>query len=204
MCYLIQAYMQNWAPKNITFILPRKGYEMLGNNNLSICELINLALKLPLDNNNYLSPRFASEKKNVENFIERHNIIKGKALILAPFAVSVTQISDNVFWEIIAKRYKSKGYTVITNLQNSNELPIQGTEGAFLSLDEIFILAEYCGHFIGLRSGLCDLLAFSTCEMIVVYPQNKGNVWKEKYTFSNMFFEKDIVEIMEADLVQCI
>lgn len=189
---------QKSVPANIHFILPPDGEQLLGYKNLSICDLVNISVGLPDTAVTYEEPQFNWKPDRKAEIIKQYNLLKDKTVIFAPYAVSVPLISKNL-WNQLVEHYQKKGFRVLTNVKDNSEDPLDGTEGISLRLDEMYFVAEYGGHFVGLRSGLCDLLAYSKCCMTVVYPANKSKDWRNKYTFSNMFFEKKIEEISEDD-----
>lgn len=186
------------VPGNIHFILPPDGEQLLGYKNLSICDLVNISMNLPDAAVTYEKPQFSWNPDRKEKIIKQYNLLEDKTVILAPYAVSVPLISKDL-WNQLVEYYYKKGFRVLTNVRDDSEHPLDGTEGISLRLDEMYFAAEYGGYFVGLRSGLCDLLAYSKCRMTVIYPANKSKDWKNKYTFSNMFFEKEIEEVSEDD-----
>lgn len=92
----------------------------------------------------------------------------GKAVILSPYAKSVTALPTAV-WEQIIKDYASRGYRCYTNI-TGEETPLKGTEAISPSILEIRSVVERAGTFIGIRSGLCDVLELAEAEKIVLYP----------------------------------
>ncbi|MDR1539268.1 MAG: hypothetical protein LBU32_14965 [Clostridiales bacterium] len=103
-----------------------------------------------------------------QGFEKTERIIKNKTLILAPYAKSVAEPPDS-FWESIAKKWHEKGYLVLTSV-NSDENPIKGTLPLSLPLGQMVPAVERAGAFIGLRSGLCDIVHTSRCRKIAVFP----------------------------------
>ncbi|WP_283680823.1 hypothetical protein [Parablautia sp. Marseille-Q6255] len=189
---------QKMLPRNIHFILPPDGEQLLGYKDLSICDLVNISMGIPDTALTYEQPQFSWKPDRKEEIIKQYHLLEGKTVILAPYAVSVPLISKDL-WNQLVEHYHKKGFQVLTNVKDNSEYPLDGTEGISLRLDEMYLATEYGGYFVGLRSGLCDLLAYSKCCMTVVYPANKSKDWRDKYTFSNMFFEKKIEEISEED-----
>ncbi len=108
-------------------------------------------------------------------FAGAERFAEGKTVIIAPYAKSVIA-PPAAFWERLAQKYRRDGYMVFTNV-NGDERPIAGTEPLAVPLNQLKAAAEYAGCFIGLRSGLCDMLyAAAACRKIVVFPN---------YFFSN-------------------
>jgi hypothetical protein len=101
--------------------------------------------------------------------LQNHAYIpKGKSVILSPFAKSVVELPSG-FWEKISADYSAQGYTIFTNV-TSNEQPVEGTTPLKISISQMFAAAEFAGTFIGIRSGLCDVLYAADCRKIVVFP----------------------------------
>lgn len=97
-----------------------------------------------------------------------NKIPKGKSVILSPYAKSVTAIPGHV-WRQIVEDYTEQGFQCFTNVVG-DEKPLEGTLPVSPKLAEIQPLAEYAGTFIGIRSGLCDVLRYADCMKIALYP----------------------------------
>lgn len=115
-------------------------------------------------------------EKNVAGYIptrqERYEdyteMIPGRSVILAPYAKSVVGVSHDI-WGKIVDHYKAKNYRVYTNVAGE-ELPIARTIPINASLQKMRSVVEYAGTFIGIRSGLCDVLKEADCRKIALYP----------------------------------
>jgi hypothetical protein len=101
-------------------------------------------------------------------FENREQIPKGRAVILSPHAKSVVK-PESGFWEEIAENYSRQGFKIHTNT-SGDETPIRGTEPLCAPLAQMTAAAEHAGTFIGLRSGLCDVLFSANCRKVVVFP----------------------------------
>ena len=101
-------------------------------------------------------------------FHDREQIQKGKAVILSPYAKSVVSLPDNV-WSQIVEDYAGRGFQCFTNVAGE-ETPLEGTLPIRSELAEMQPLVEYAGTFIGIRSGLCDVLRYADCRKIALYP----------------------------------
>lgn len=89
------------------------------------------------------------------------------AVILMPYAASVTQIPD-MFWEILAEFLKDKAYRLYTNIKDSTEKPVKGTAVLTGDLNTLVGLCERSYAVICLRSGICDVLAFTSTQLFVI------------------------------------
>lgn len=95
-------------------------------------------------------------------------LVKGRTVILSPYAKSVAAPPDG-YWETLADGYVREGWTVLTNVAK-DEAPVGGTQPLSLPVSQMIAAAEYAGCFIGLRSGLCDVLAAANCRKVMVFP----------------------------------
>lgn len=93
---------------------------------------------------------------------------KGKSVIIAPYAKSVTNIPKDYWYEVI-NRYNDMGYKVFTNAVGEEET-LEGTARLEIPLAQMQSAVEYAGTFIGLRSGLCDVIQYADCKKIALYP----------------------------------
>ena len=95
-------------------------------------------------------------------------IPKGKSVILSPYAKSVVSLPDYV-WQQIIKSCTSKGYKCFTNVVG-DEVALAGTTPISPSIAEIKSVVEHAGTFIGIRSGLCDVIRCANAKKIALYP----------------------------------
>lgn len=105
---------------------------------------------------------------NLADFEDKALIARGKAVIIAPYANSVVQ-SPPEFWGKLVSDYKRQGFQVVTNIFG-NEKVLDGTEPIVIPLKSLISAVEFAGHFIGLRSGLCDIVSAANCRKTVVFP----------------------------------
>lgn len=92
---------------------------------------------------------------------------KGKTVILSPYANTVSEL-PLVFWTDLAKKLIDMNYTVATNVSKRQEA-IPGTVRLEMPLQDLGDYFEYAGNFVGLRSGLCDIIGHTNCRQIVLY-----------------------------------
>lgn len=124
--------------------------------------------------------------QNFAPFENTAEIPRNSSVILAPFAKSVVGLPGD-FWEKIAADYASRGFSVYTNIAGG-ETPIRGTVSLTIPLKQIVPAAEFAGTFVGVRSGLCDLLTSANCNKFVVFPDAFYSSYKFK---SAQFFRLD-------------
>jgi hypothetical protein len=116
---------------------------------------------LPLGTRPYMPT--CLEKYEKLSLIEKNN-----AVIFSPYAKSVTTF-DETFWKPIVEDYLQKGFQCFTNVVG-DEKALEGTLPISPSISEIQSVVERAGHFIGIRSGLCDVIRYADCEKIALYP----------------------------------
>lgn len=95
-------------------------------------------------------------------------IRQGRAVILSPYAKSVTELPDAV-WAQIVESFLGRGYQCYTNVVGDEE-PLPGTMPLSPSISEMKSVVEWAGIFIGIRSGLCDVLKTANCRKVALYP----------------------------------
>ena len=105
---------------------------------------------------------------NLKQYDKLSEIPYKQSVILSPYAKSVTNISME-YWEKIISYCKEKGYSIYTNV-TSEEIELTGTKRLEVALNEIQSVVEHAGTFIGLRSGLCDVIKYADCKKIALYP----------------------------------
>ena len=82
-------------------------------------------------------------------------------------------------WARIVAHFQAKGYSCYTNVAGE-ERPLPGTRPICPAISEIQAAAEQAGVFVGLRSGLCDVIQTASCRKIALYPEYyySGTQWK--------------------------
>lgn len=105
---------------------------------------------------------------NFKVYRELDKIPKHGAVILSPYAKSVTALHSDV-WTRIVNFYKSLGKVCYTNVVG-DEVPIQGTIAISPQIAELKSVVEQAGIFVGIRSGLCDVIKTADARKIALYP----------------------------------
>lgn len=95
-------------------------------------------------------------------------IPRGRTVLLAPHAKSVVPVPWS-FWEQTAERHTSQG-DVVATLVHGDEDPVPGTLPLEIPIPEILDAVEHAGTFIGLRSGLCDVVHTARARKVHVFP----------------------------------
>ncbi len=95
-------------------------------------------------------------------------IEEGKSVVFSPYAKSVTAIDAGI-WKDAVSYYSGEGFKCFTNVVG-DEAPLEGTEALDVPLPEMISVLEKAGTFIGIRSGLCDVVRTANCKKIALYP----------------------------------
>ena len=107
----------------------------------------------------------------LQDYNGKIRLVHTKTVIISPYAKSVTKIPDNV-WVTIADEYRKKGFMVCTNVSGGED-PINATIPLEIPINQVISAVEYAGHFIGIRSGLCDIIHTAKCKKTVVFRDNE-------------------------------
>lgn len=100
---------------------------------------------------------------------EAYTLDRERTIILAPYANTVPNLEET-FWEKLASelKKKNKDYVFYTNVAAPNEKVIPGTAPIITDFSELMYIADKVKCFIGLRSGIFDLLAFTNARLLYV------------------------------------
>ncbi len=133
-------------------------YKFIPFNNIYCCGVFGLPKEtVPVE---------ASVFKEYNNLNE---IPKNKSVIISPYAKSVTALPE-MLWRQIVESYTKKGYKCFTNVVG-DELPLEGTIPISPKISEMKSVVEQGGVFIGIRSGLCDVIRTVNARKIALYPE---------------------------------
>lgn len=110
--------------------------------------------------------------RNFDQLIRQYNLRKGHTVLIAPDAVSCSIDLRDMAWVCVADLCVQAGYDVLFNVDEAGRFGKYPT--VFLSIVETLSFIEEGGNFIGLRSGLCDVMAaFTDVNALIIYPNNK-------------------------------
>lgn len=109
---------------------------------------------------------------NFDQIAQRFDLHKEKTVLIAPDAVSCSVPLSDAAWIHIADICAQEGYQALFNAEQEGRFGKYPT--AFLPMVETLNLIAEGGNFIGLRSGLCDVMAaFTDVNGLIIYPNNK-------------------------------
>lgn len=98
-----------------------------------------------------------------------YNIKQGKTVLVAPYSDSIPSL-DKKEWEFLVIHLQAMGYEVLSNCTDF-ESALKGTRAVNIQYEEIIPFLEYCGYFISIRSGLCDIVCTAKCRKIILHPK---------------------------------
>ena len=174
--------------KKMSYILPNKAIDKLYESS-TIFELIGETLGL--NSEKYISPEFTISLECISKIKKELGIENCRFVIIAPDAVSVSSVSEEIWRRIVSECHKN-GMLVLENAASKSQVKF-GDKRIFLQLDEMYEIAKEANAFYSVRSGLCDLLAFSKVPMTVFYPSEE---FLKLYSFKNMPFSNHVNEIV--------
>jgi len=149
------------------------------------------------DNAQYELPPRKDWQHEIDELFQRHNLVKGKTVILSPYSNTLFELPGD-FWEAIALHCKELGYSVCTNCAAKNEKPVKETEAVFFPLGMAVDFVEAAGCFVGIRSGLCDVISSAKAKKIILYEKD-GYFYKsspyEYFSLKKMGLCEDAVEL---------
>lgn len=116
---------------------------------------------------------------------DKYFLNKKHTIILAPYANSISNL-DETFWARLATELIGKDYVLYTNVSNPREKVIQGTAPMTTTFSEVIYLAEKVNCFIGMRSGLFDLLAFTNARLLYVLTGMELWYYDLKFDYSHL------------------
>ncbi len=99
---------------------------------------------------------------------ETYTLDKKRTIIFAPYSSSTDSLQETFWAELVAELARKKDYVFYTNVATPAEKVIPGTAPMTTTFPELTYLAENVNCFIGLRSGLFDLLAFTNARLLYV------------------------------------
>lgn len=191
------------------FKMGQNGYVM--NENLSFIDRYKEdVFGLPL-NTEFVPPIIGTltdyQKKQLD---ETYILNKERTIILAPYANSMKNLEESFWVKLVAELIKkNKDYILYTNVSNPYEKVIPGTTPIVTNFQELMYLAEKVNCFIGLRSGIFDLLALTNAKLLYVLRNirnwhndlkiNFNHVNSRAFYIANTYERENILAFMEQN-----
>jgi hypothetical protein len=115
-------------------------------------------------------PSCGDYSTEVDELLQKNGLLKGKTVVLSPYSNTLFDLPDDV-WRRIVEHCHASGYTVCTNCAGT-EKPVSGTPAVFFPLNQAIAFLDAAGYFIGVRSGMCDIISASSCKKAILYEKD--------------------------------
>jgi hypothetical protein len=161
---------------------------------LSLVDIYKIALKLD-ESANLEKPNFNIYNiSKAKDFLNKIDFDPAKTVIIMPDAASIPMISFDLWNEIIAK-LRHHNFNIIINSANKNNFQADEKKVIFLDVElkEIVAISMIAASTISIRSGICDLLAFSNVNLLALYPDLQS---QKTYSLNNIFKDGNFSEII--------
>ena len=112
---------------------------------------------------------FRTLDNQLKRELRNRGMVPGRTVIISPYAYCVKAVSP-LFWILLAKDLEMRGYKVFVMLEPRVERNEFKLKEIFFSYEDSAAVLEYAGHFIGLRSGFCDIVSDAKCNKVILYP----------------------------------
>ena len=149
----------------------------------------------------WTQPVFPCDAGEIDAIFERNGLVPGRTVLLAPYARGGDMCGISMaFYAEFADSLQTEGYTVCTNAGGgTKEPPVPGTKPLLVPYRLMRPFCERAGTFIGLRSGLCDIVSGAGCKKVVIYGDvlcpSVAATYKEFFSLRNMGLCGDAVEV---------
>lgn len=117
-------------------------------------------------------PENENSRAQAEEFMKENRLTFGKTAIVSPYANTITGLEDDV-WNCIVQCLQNKGYDVYTNSTGEKEPALLNTKPLAFPIEIAREVVEYAGVFVGIRSGLCDVIESAKAKIFVLYPNRR-------------------------------
>lgn len=146
--------------------------------------------------------QFDFYQENADPLFESYGLKKGRTVLLAPYSGTYKSFSMEQ-WKQLAVLLTEKGYSVCTNTAGTESMAVEGTVAVSIPYSRLTDFMSKAGFFIGIRSGLCDIVSVSSAVMIVLYPINLGveeGFWYRFFSLEKMELRREKLLELEYDL----
>ncbi len=127
-------------------------------------------------------PSFRGESALTQPLFRRNGLREGRTVLLAPSARTLPDLPAS-FWRALALRLRAAGWDVALNCQRGSK-SLADTVPLCVPYAVLVPFVERAGAFIGIRSGLCEVVSSARCRKIIVYPRKRQGAGSAKDFFS--------------------
>ena len=118
---------------------------------------------------NYDLPYVSCNQWDLKKYCDELGIVRGKTVVLAPESASCSSLGWDK-WSALIDLFRANGLSVVINASNPS-LVVDGVKTVLIPYHLLLGVLNEAGYFLGIRSGLCDIIAGSFCKKIVLYPK---------------------------------
>ena len=147
------------------------------------------------DESDEIHPPQTRQSDYAESLFCKLGLKKGRTVILAPYAGSFKSDISLSTWEEIDMGLRKKGYSVCTNSAGANEPAVGKSTPIIFPYKEAVNVLNYAGGFIGLRSGLCDVVSSSEAKQVVIYENSFSAVDMSFFGIRKMGLNDSVIEV---------
>ena len=117
-------------------------------------------------------PAFSKDEKVIMDLFSKKGLSLGNTILISPYSTGLKAHQPQIkFWERLAGKLIENGFVVCTNCSDK-EAPIASTTKIFIPYDLIIPFLNHAGGFIGIRSGLCDVISTAACKKVIIHTYN--------------------------------
>lgn len=140
-------------------------------------------------------------QKDTDDIFMNTGLRKGHTVLISPYAYTISTIKKEIWTELICE-IKHAGFDVCINC--NQEEWWEGEKCVFLQYSEVIDFLDKAGYFLGVRSGLCDIVTQSKCCMAVLYPMEQSNALFSYFSIEAMGLKKEsIIEVCDVERTEC-
>lgn len=113
-------------------------------------------------------PVLDDSSQRIHELFDNYELNVGKTIILSPYSNTLADLPDD-FWESLVNYLAYKDFCIVTNSSGATEPPVNGTKAVFFPLEIMPQIVEAAGYFVGVRSGLCDVISSAKAKKVILY-----------------------------------
>jgi len=157
------------------FMMYPKASHLFGYRGLEMLDLYLYGALLLSRNTTSESPVFEYDGEMMNDILEYIDYDLENVILISPYSASYREHMPPLsFWINIVNVLKCRGFKVFTNCAG-REKAIIGTKKLMLPYEISIPLLNKIAGFIGIRSGLCDIICTAKCKKIILHPYGSRN-----------------------------
>lgn len=138
-------------------------------------------------------PKFNVNRDDTLEIFSKHNLTVGKTVILAPHTGTFDTNVSEQFWEVLTRKLISSGYSVCTNCGSNNDVPIKGSVGVVIPIEQLSAFVDMAGFACSMRTGFCDVISQSSGKLAIIYDPSVYSI--SFFSLKRMGLRDEVFEI---------